>query len=306
MANRKLVKPTRCISSSEMNSSQPLINFGFLFKRDLHLSPLTSEFQECRSLHNDSAQSSKFIPQNKNLSDSQMSPPLIQYTALKSCAELIQSSIKDKHLIPAFFPYFNLLQKYKSGRSSSLSPVEMDKVFSAEFLAAQAHSQCEKNSSKQILTNSFNVRAKSKRSSSLTSFSSLSPKEKYSSFSTKEKHQGSSLMMAGIDLDNIPSPAPNEVELKSSAIFSDSDQDYSNLNSVKFLKKKISGKKKRCASCKAHKTPYWRDGWEKGVLLCNACGIRYQKYKRYCLKCNSIARKDEKGRLHCPDCNDKL
>ena len=65
-------------------------------------------------------------------------------------------------------------------------------------------------------------------------------------------------------------------------------------------------KKKRCTSCTASKTPYWREGWEKAILLCNACGIRYQKYKKYCLKCLSIARKDDKGRLHCPDCNEKL
>ena len=60
--------------------------------------------------------------------------------------------------------------------------------------------------------------------------------------------------------------------------------------------------KKVCISCKTKKTPYWREGWNRGVLLCNACGIRYQKYKKYCFTCFSIVRKDERGRLHCPEC----
>lgn len=73
-----------------------------------------------------------------------------------------------------------------------------------------------------------------------------------------------------------------------------------------YLQRHGTARKKCCASCKTKKTPYWRDGWEKSVLLCNACGIRYQKYRKYCMTCLSIARKDEKGRLHCPDCLEKL
>jgi hypothetical protein len=68
----------------------------------------------------------------------------------------------------------------------------------------------------------------------------------------------------------------------------------------------IEQKKKICISCKTKKTPYWREGWNKGVSLCNACGIRYQKYKKYCSTCFSIVRKDEKGKLHCPECQAML
>lgn len=67
-----------------------------------------------------------------------------------------------------------------------------------------------------------------------------------------------------------------------------------------------NSKRKVCSSCGTRKTPYWRDGWESGILLCNACGIRYQKYKKFCAECCTIARKDEKGRLHCPDCQIRL
>jgi len=39
-----------------------------------------------------------------------------------------------------------------------------------------------------------------------------------------------------------------------------------------------SSSKKVCASCGTTNTPYWRDGWHT-CTLCNACGIRFQKYK---------------------------
>lgn len=64
--------------------------------------------------------------------------------------------------------------------------------------------------------------------------------------------------------------------------------------------------KRLCSSCGTRKTPYWREGWEPDVVLCNACGIRYHKYKRFCGKCVSTARKDENGRLHCPKCHKRL
>jgi hypothetical protein len=67
-----------------------------------------------------------------------------------------------------------------------------------------------------------------------------------------------------------------------------------------------SSNRKKCASCSARKTPYWREGWSEGVLLCNACGIRFHKYRKYCLKCSCIAKKDEQGRLQCPKCLFKL
>lgn len=65
-------------------------------------------------------------------------------------------------------------------------------------------------------------------------------------------------------------------------------------------------KRRRCESCGTRKTPYWRDGWESGILLCNACGIRFHKYRKICINCRCVAKKDEKGYLHCPKCFDKL
>lgn len=70
--------------------------------------------------------------------------------------------------------------------------------------------------------------------------------------------------------------------------------------------KSLYAKRKRCESCGTRKTPYWRDGWGLGVALCNACGIRFHKYRKVCETCSCIAKKDEKGHLHCPKCFDKL
>lgn len=59
--------------------------------------------------------------------------------------------------------------------------------------------------------------------------------------------------------------------------------------------------KKECASCGTLKTPLWRDA-EDGTPLCNACGIRYKKYRVRCLRCWYIPRKEEKASSRCTSC----
>lgn len=62
-------------------------------------------------------------------------------------------------------------------------------------------------------------------------------------------------------------------------------------------KKQYKGKV--CASCKTKKTPLWRDS-EDGTPYCNACGIRFKKYRISCPICSYIPRKDENlGNLCC-------
>lgn len=58
---------------------------------------------------------------------------------------------------------------------------------------------------------------------------------------------------------------------------------------------------KECASCGVCKTPLWRDA-EDGTPLCNACGIRYKKYRIRCLQCWYIPKKEEKALPCCPCC----
>ena len=90
--------------------------------------------------------------------------------------------------------------------------------------------------------------------------------------------------------------------------FSNADTSADSLTSVSTVTTASAAPstRKKCASCSARKTPYWREGWDQGVLLCNACGIRFHKYRKYCLNCYCIAKKDESGRLHCPKCHLKL
>lgn len=58
-------------------------------------------------------------------------------------------------------------------------------------------------------------------------------------------------------------------------------------------KMRVTQKSKTCASCKTKKTPLWRDS-EDGTPYCNACGIRFKKYRFRCSSCSYIPRKDER------------
>ncbi|KAG7485252.1 GATA-type zinc finger protein 1 [Solea senegalensis] len=60
-------------------------------------------------------------------------------------------------------------------------------------------------------------------------------------------------------------------------------------------------KGKVCASCCTRKTPMWRDA-EDGTPLCNACGIRYKKYRVRCVNCWHIPRKDGNSNSCCLKC----
>ena len=59
---------------------------------------------------------------------------------------------------------------------------------------------------------------------------------------------------------------------------------------------------KNCISCGTTKTPYWREAWSSSVLLCNACGLRYSKFRRRCLDCSYVPRKEDKGSKSCTKC----
>ncbi|XP_044046667.1 GATA-type zinc finger protein 1 [Siniperca chuatsi] len=60
-------------------------------------------------------------------------------------------------------------------------------------------------------------------------------------------------------------------------------------------------KGKVCASCCTRKTPMWRDA-EDGTPLCNACGIRYKKYRVRCINCWHIPRKEGNSNSCCLKC----
>ena len=58
----------------------------------------------------------------------------------------------------------------------------------------------------------------------------------------------------------------------------------------------------RCSSCNQSVTPYWRDGWSEDVMLCNACGLRFQKFAQRCMYCKYIPRKEDGVDDTCPQC----
>nr|XP_020452790.1 GATA-type zinc finger protein 1 isoform X1 [Monopterus albus] len=60
-------------------------------------------------------------------------------------------------------------------------------------------------------------------------------------------------------------------------------------------------KGKVCASCCTRKTPMWRDA-EDGTPLCNACGIRYKKYRVRCVNCWHIPKKEGTSNSRCLKC----
>eukprot|EP00053_Salpingoeca_punica_P013920 m.126384 g.126384 ORF g.126384 m.126384 type:complete len:396 (+) comp16334_c1_seq3:485-1672(+) len=62
---------------------------------------------------------------------------------------------------------------------------------------------------------------------------------------------------------------------------------------------------KRCACCNCMNTPMWRDGRD-GQRLCNACGIRWQKYGICCANCYYVPRKLENNSGVCKRCKAPL
>ena len=65
---------------------------------------------------------------------------------------------------------------------------------------------------------------------------------------------------------------------------------------------KVGTKGKTCVSCKTKKTPLWRDA-EDGTPYCNACGIRFKKYRIRCPLCQYIPHKEESLRNICSFCS---
>lgn len=57
-----------------------------------------------------------------------------------------------------------------------------------------------------------------------------------------------------------------------------------------------------CASCGATKTPYWREAWGDNIVLCNACGLRFSKFKKRCSLCHYVPRKEDKNNRCCSQC----
>ena len=96
---------------------------------------------------------------------------------------------------------------------------------------------------------------------------------------------------------NLSSPPYSPVESPSCA--------KSKKKSTASFSTSTTSKVKTCASCKTRKTPLWRDS-EDGTPYCNACGIRYKKYRVRCPVCSYIPHKDENINNVCCICGADL
>lgn len=70
----------------------------------------------------------------------------------------------------------------------------------------------------------------------------------------------------------------------------------------KVIRRQLPSGERCCASCGATKTPYWRDAWGENISLCNACGLRYAKFKKRCSLCHYVPRKEDKNGRCCSQC----
>lgn len=132
---------------------------------------------------------------------------------------------------------------------------------------------------------------------------------------SKRSSPSESLCLDGVDADdemdgNSPlscfsplfSPSPRYMETISEAAAKPASSSYPVPAGAARMKKSAqfaspkthtAPKSKTCASCKTKKTPLWRDS-EDGIPYCNACGIRFKKYRFRCSSCLYIPRKDER------------
>jgi hypothetical protein len=104
--------------------------------------------------------------------------------------------------------------------------------------------------------------------------------------------------------DQQPQLAPNNIFQDQTS--SSSEVIVSNPNQQveirKTNRKQITSGERCCASCGATKTPYWRDAWGENISLCNACGLRYAKFKKRCSLCHYVPRKEDKNGRCCSQC----
>lgn len=102
---------------------------------------------------------------------------------------------------------------------------------------------------------------------------------------------------------DLPSPPYSPVEYTDSSISKTSKKKQQ--PTAKTTSAGSCAKVKTCASCKTRKTPLWRDS-EDGTPYCNACGIRYKKYRIRCPMCSYIPHKDENINNICCICGASL
>lgn len=112
-----------------------------------------------------------------------------------------------------------------------------------------------------------------------------------------------------VNTDDAPTTPPPSDQLSFSSVESSPSSSANNSSSHEKENKRIvrkqavpPGTERFCASCGVTKTPYWRDAWGENISLCNACGLRYAKFKKRCSSCYYVPRKEDKTSRSCSQC----
>eukprot|EP00050_Salpingoeca_kvevrii_P006480 m.289686 g.289686 ORF g.289686 m.289686 type:complete len:429 (+) comp12170_c0_seq1:145-1431(+) len=109
--------------------------------------------------------------------------------------------------------------------------------------------------------------------------------------------------------DSVISPAVPPSPLSHSSAATASRPRAQTLDSSSFKGKRkgpTPSDSKTCSCCGCSSTPMWRDGRD-GNRLCNACGIRWQKYGVSCINCMYVPRKLESAQNQkCKRCGFEL
>ena len=104
-----------------------------------------------------------------------------------------------------------------------------------------------------------------------------------------------------VSTDEVPTTPPPSDPISYSSLDSP-PSNFAQENKKVFRKPLPAGTERSCASCGATKTPYWRDAWGENISLCNACGLRYAKFKKRCSSCHYVPRKEDKASRSCTQC----
>lgn len=141
----------------------------------------------------------------------------------------------------------------------------------------------------------------------------LVPRNSPSLSASKENSSDSEIDVTSLSMQSEDSPAAGDKKLKRkmSGVKKNNIRRPSHIVCNKLLmttSRRISATSmvdgRLCASCSASITPYWRDGWSDQLMLCNACGLRFQKFMKRCNSCNYIPRKEDNELADCPHCHD--
>lgn len=275
--------------SDEMTRSVPSIR-----------SQSSQEFISCVSSYNTSRRNSRKGRPNRSCSWQDTAPGIVFKFGDDSQSIMIipnNISIRDCGFIPSLKQTSETEIVGKKFRSRSITSLEGFLPVSLAHSRPRSFSIDCTNSSTIVSTNNNLDFSLLSQSSSATSCVNETEEEGINE-GFKEFHKSSITSLNNSNTSNIPRKK-----------FTSSNNSLAHLVPNKLLStlsRRISSHSShelcRCSSCNQSVTPYWRDGWADDVMLCNACGLRFQKFAQRCMYCKYIPRKEDGVEDTCPQC----